>query len=705
MSDWESLSAGASEGVVKGYDPAIMRKLLAFIKPYSRIVIVAIAGMLLATGAELLQPVVLQKTIDNHIVVDYSRVSSSGLPPSVARELKLTGADPTIDGYRYFPSAGLAGVAKPERARLIADGLLDTTSWYLFPREAGNLAFERLLAAHPTFFSLSERYGAVPSADLALLTPQERSVLRAHDVRGVALGGLVYLALLFAVLLFSFAQTYLMSLAGQRVMKDIRLKLLDHTLHQSYGYLSSNPVGGLVSRVTNDVETINDLFTSVAATFFQDVTLMIGAVATLFFLNTKLALIALCSLPPVILMTLFFRLRARDAYRRVRLWVSQVTAYLSEHIAGVQVVQMFGRELRSAREFVRRNAQLLRANLAEMYVFAFFRPLTDLFASISLGVVLYFGAGMFISDSVSLGVLIAFLSLITKFYQPVMDISEKFTVLQSAMAGGERVFDLLETQSQIPDHGRRPILRPVEGRIGFENVYFAYKGGEPVLKGLSFEVQPGESVAIVGYTGAGKTTVTSLLTRLWDADSGSIKLDGVDIRDYPLPELRRVIQPVQQDVFIFSGTVTENIALGSEISDDEVRSAAAIVHADAFIERLPGGYDARLAEGGTNLSTGQRQLLSFARVIAHDPAIIVLDEATASIDTETERLVQEALERVLAGRTSIIIAHRLSTIRHCDRILALSGGVLVEEGTHQRLLANQGLYATLYRLQYEPSGH
>ncbi len=704
MSDWESLTAGQSEAVVKGYDPAIMRKLLGFIKPYARIVVVAIAGMLLATGAELLQPVVLQKTIDNHIVVDYSRVRAADLPASVARELKLTPAGAAIDGYRYFPTARLASVTAVERKQLIQAGLLDPSSWYFFPRNEANPALERLLASHPALFSVSARYGAIPSSDLGRLTPKERAVLRAHDVRGVALGGLVYLALLLAVLLFSFAQTYLMSLSGQRVMKDIRLRLLDHTLHQSYGYLSSSPVGGLVSRVTNDVETINDLFTSVAASFFQDVTLMIGAVVTLFFLNSRLALIALCSLPPVILMTLFFRLRARDAYRRVRLWVSQVTAYLSEHIAGVQVVQMFGRELRSAREFVRRNAQLLRANLAEMYVFAFFRPLTDLFASVSLGVVLYFGAGMFVSDAVSLGVLVAFLSLITKFYQPVMDISEKFTVLQSAMAGGERVFALLETQSQIPDRGRLPLKRPVRGHIRFEDVHFAYKAGEPVLKGLSFEVLPGETVAIVGYTGAGKTTVTSLLTRLWDADSGSIKLDGVDIRDYPLRELRRVIQPVQQDVFIFAGSVSENIALGSEISEEEVRRAAKIVHADGFIERLPGGYDARLAEGGTNLSTGQRQLLSFARVIAHNPAIIVLDEATASIDTETERLVQGALESVLEGRTSIVIAHRLSTIRHCDRILALSGGALVEEGTHQRLLAKGGLYATLYRLQYEPDG-
>lgn len=703
MSDWESLSVSESEGVIKGYDPVIMRKLLGFMRPYARIVVAAVVGMLVATGAELLLPVVLQRTIDNHIVVDYSRVKAADLPPRAAAELKLTGNEPLIDGYLYLPTSKLSRLAAAEQKSLSAAGLIDRRSWYLFPLEPRNQAFTRLVEGNPRLFVVGKGYGALLSADLSRLTPPERALLRSHDVRGVALGGLSYMALLVVVLLFSFAQTYLISLAGQRVMKDIRLRLLDHTLRQSYGYLSTNPVGGLVARVTNDVETINELFTSVATSLFQDLALMAGAVVTLFLLDAHLALIVLLSLPPVVFMTLFFRLRARDAYRRVRSWVSQVTAYLSEHIAGVQVVQMFGRELESAREFVRRNVQLLRANLAEMYVFALFRPLTDLFGSISVGVVLYFGAGLYLRDAVSLGILVAFLNLIGKFYQPVVDISEKFTVVQSAMAGGERVFDLLETDRRIPDQGKRPLPQPLRGEIRFERVSFGYKPGEPVLTDLSFTVQPGETVAVVGYTGAGKTTVTSLLTRLWDVESGSIKIDGVDIRDYRLQDLRRVILPVQQDVFIFSGSIAENIALGSSIGEDEVRQAARLVHADTFIEELPGGYDARLTEGGTNLSTGQRQLLSFARVIAHNPAILVLDEATASIDTETEQLVQQALAEVIAGRTSLIIAHRLSTIRHADRILVLSGGMLVEEGSHEELLARGGLYATLHRLQYEPT--
>jgi len=484
------------------------------------------------------------------------------------------------------------------------------------------------------------------------------------------------------------------------VMKDLRLKLLDHTMRQSMSYMNSNPVGSLVTRVTNDVETINELFASVATSLLQDVALMGGVVVTLFLLNPRLAIVAILTLPPVVIMTIFFRLKARDAYRRVRLWVSRVNAYLAEHIAGVDVVRMFAREVRSIAEFVGRNANLLRANLSEMYVFAVFRPLTNLFTSVSIGVVVYFGAGMVVQEVVTLGVLIAFLNLINKFYQPVMDISEKFTVLQSAMAGGERVFDLLETESRIPDTGRLRLPEKPEGRIVFDDVEFAYKEDEQVLRSLSFSIEPGENVAIVGYTGAGKTTIINLLARMYDVSGGAILLDGEDIRNYRLADLRRVVLPVQQDVFIFSGTIEENITLGSPMSREEVRRAAQTVNADRFIERLPEGYRTRLAEGGSNLSTGQRQLLSFARVVAHDPQIVVLDEATASIDTETERLIQEALGRLLAGRTSLVIAHRLSTIKHADRILVISHGKLAEEGTHSELLAVEGAYYSLYRLQY-----
>jgi ATP-binding cassette subfamily B protein len=335
-----------------------------------------------------------------------------------------------------------------------------------------------------------------------------------------------------------------------------------------------------------------------------------------------------------------------------------------------------------------------------MYVFATFRPVIDLFSSASVGIVIWYGAGMHRSGALSLGTLIAFVNLIRMFYSPVLDLSEKFTLLQSAMAGGERVFKLLDAEDEIPDEGARAMPDRVRGHIEFDNVSFAYKAGEWVLRDLSFNVEPGEMVAIVGYTGAGKTTIANLIPRFWDVVQGEIRLDGHPVRELPLAGLRRAVQPVPQDVFLFSGSIEENIRLGEEVTEERMRIACRAVHADEFIERLPDGYRTRLAEGATNLSMGQRQLISFARVLAHDPAVIILDEATSSVDTETERMIQRGLEGLLAGRTSVVIAHRLSTIRHADRIIVLAQGRVAEQGRHAALLERKGLYWNLHQLQH-----
>jgi ATP-binding cassette subfamily B protein len=428
---------------------------------------------------------------------------------------------------------------------------------------------------------------------------------------------------------------------------------------------------------------------------------MIGVLITLFLLSPRLALVVVLILPPVLAITLISRLKARDAFRRQRIASSRVYSYLAERLAGVQVVQLFRGEKKSRREFVERNDELLDANLGEMYVFATFRPIVEWLATFTTAAVLVVGSSMVLSLSLSLGVMIAFINLVQMFYGPVTDIAEKYTLLQSAMAGSERVFKLLDTEEHIPNKGTHPIEGMVRGHIDFDDVHFSYKQGEEILKGLSFTVNPGEMAAIVGYTGAGKTTITNVLARLWDIDSGVIRLDGVPVRDIPLDQLRRSVLPVLQDVFLFSGTVADNIRLGLSVTDEKVIEAAKAVHAHEFISRLPDGYQTLLSEGATNISSGQRQLISFARVIAHNPAIVVLDEATSSIDTETEHLIQLGMQRVLASRTSIVIAHRLSTIRHADQILVLSGGRLVEQGKHQELIAKGGLYAGLYRLQYE----
>ncbi len=520
------------------------------------------------------------------------------------------------------------------------------------------------------------------------------------DIHALTAKGAVYLALLTAVLLFSFAQVYLLAHTGQMVMKDIRVSLYNHIIRQSLTFMGKTPVGNLVSRVTNDVETLNDFFTSVAASVLKDISLIIGVLITIFFLNGKLAVITALSLPPVFIAASVFRRKARNAYRRLRRSVSKVNAFLSEHISGMETVQMFGREKSAERAFTEENETLFSAQLSELYVFAFFKPLMNLFTSVTVGIVIYFGAGKVAGNTLSLGVLIAFLSLIQKFYKPVLDFAEKFTILQSAMAGGERVFSLMEQDETIEDSGT--IQREeFNGKIEFKNVSFSYVQGEEVLKNLSFTVHPGETAAIAGYTGAGKTTIANLLTRMWDLESGEILLDGVDIRKIPLKVLRETMLPVQQDVFLFADTVRENIRAGSTFSEEEIITAAKAAQCHEFIQNLPGQYDYRLDERGTNLSTGQRQLLSFARVLARNPEVIILDEATGSIDTETEKLIQRAVGKLMENRTSLVIAHRLSTIRHADRILVLDRGKLAEEGTHDELIARKGLYYNLYKLQYE----
>ncbi|MCL2266665.1 MAG: ABC transporter ATP-binding protein/permease [Treponema sp.] len=513
-------------------------------------------------------------------------------------------------------------------------------------------------------------------------------------------GCVIYFFILIFVFFFTFTQTWTSNLMTQRVMKDMRISLFTKTIKQSTGYLSRHPVGRIVTRLTSDVQTMDEFFTTVLVAFLKDIAVMIGTVITLFILSPRLAAMVLITLPPVLAATLISRVKARDAFRRQRTASSKVYAYLAERLAGMQVVQLFRQEKKSSREYAKSNRELLDANLGEMYVFATFRPIVEWLSTFTLAVVIVVGSKMVLSLSISLGVLIAFISLVQMFYQPVTDIAEKYTMLQSAMAGGEKIFKLMDTDEHIADTGKAQADN-VLGHVEFDDVSFAYKEGEDVLKNLAFSIKPGQMAAIVGYTGAGKTTIINVLARLWDINSGEIRLDGIPIKDIPLEKLRTSIMPVNQDVTLFSGTIEENISLGLDISPEEIIKAAKTVHAHEFISGLPDGYKTVLSERAANISTGQRQLISFARVIAHNPRVVILDEATSSIDTETERLIQLGMKEVLAGRTSFIIAHRLSTIRDADRILVLSNGRLVEEGNHDELVAHGGIYAGLYKLQYE----
>jgi ATP-binding cassette subfamily B protein len=534
------------------------------------------------------------------------------------------------------------------------------------------------------------------------LTTAERRILRSDDLSGLKSRSLQYFLLLLSVLVFTFIQVYQASWIGQKIMADIRQGLLEHIMRQSLGYLGRTPTGSLVSRTSNDVETINEFFTNVTISFLKDGSIMGGVVLVIFALDTRLALATLITLIPAIILILLFQKRVRESFRRVRAGLSAVNSYLSERLGGMTTVQLFAAEERSRAEFGEKNDSLLEAQLGQMRIMAVFRPLIDTIASVAVALVIWYSTGLHTRGLVTLGVLIAFIELIQKFFHPVRDIAEKFNILQSALAGGERIFAMMDSIDRIRDTGENEPSsgnNPLSGDIRFENVQFSYLPGEPVLKGLSFHISPGQTVAVVGTTGAGKTTIANLLTRLWDPEKGEILLDGKNIRSMSLRDLRQTIQPVQQDVFLFSGSIAENIHLGIDMTEEQIRNAGILSRADVFIRQLPEGYSTHITEGAGNLSAGQRQLIAFARIIAHNPGVVILDEATANVDTETEILLQEGMEKLLENRTSVIIAHRLSTIRKADRILVLNEGKIIEQGSHRELLASKGVYSNLYRLQ------
>jgi len=700
-----------TDAITKEYDGNLVRRILSYLKPYRLPVFLTLAALAVSTLGELYIPVLQQRIIDGSVLARFTAFNSEGIKQqdlsaearSICEEFAALPAVITL-GDNFFVPQNQRTVMPGRVERELRDkGILEDGYWYAFSYRTDDTAITEFVYKHGTLFIRTEddetvTKAAIKMTDLYSLPANEIAVIRGGDISRVMRGGIIFLAVLVLVFVFTFSQTWTANLISQRVMKDMRLGLFTKTLSQSTAFLSRHPVGRIVTRLTGDIQTIDEFFTTVLTAFLKDLSVMLGVLVTLFILSPRLALCVIATLPPVLALTLISRVKARDAFRRQRTASSRVYAYLAERLAGIQVVQLFRREEKSCKEFAERNRELLDANLGEMYVFATFRPIVEWFATFTAAVVIVVGSKMILSLSVSLGVLIAFVNLVQMFFAPVTDIAEKYTLLQSAMAGGEKVFRLMDTDEHIPDNANRPAV--IRGSVEFDNVRFAYKKGEDVLRGLSFAVQPGHMAAIVGYTGAGKTTIINVLSRLWDVDSGEIRLDGVPVKDIPLNDLRRAVLPVLQDVFLFSGTVADNISLGLDLSREQIIEAAQAVHAHEFISRLPNGYDTILSEGATNISSGQRQLISFARVIAHNPQVVILDEATSSIDTETEHLIQMGIKRVLSGRTSFVIAHRLSTIKNADRILVLSGGALAESGTHDELIAHNGLYAGLYRLQY-----
>jgi ATP-binding cassette, subfamily B, multidrug efflux pump len=525
--------------------------------------------------------------------------------------------------------------------------------------------------------------------------------IRQGNASGLDTIALLYLGSLLLAFVVRFGQVFILQMTGQRVMMDLRREIYAHLQRLHVGFFDQNPVGRLMTRVTTDVDAVNELFTSGVVTVFGDLFTLFGIMGVMVAMNWKLALVTFSVIPLFFVVTNWFRAGSRATFREVRRWVARINAFLQENITGMPVVQLFRREARNREAFAAINRQHTDANLSQIFYYAVFYPAIELLAALATALIILYGGWRVIGGTLTLGALVAFIQYSERFWRPISDLSEKFNILQAAMASSERIFTLLDTEPKVVAPEKPVHLEKVRGRVGFENVTFGYQAGTPVLQEIDFTVEPGRSVALVGATGAGKTSIISLLTRFYDVQQGRVTLDGVDVRALDPAQLRSSLALVLQDVHLFSGTIASNIRLGSAIPDERVREAARAVHAHRFIEALPQGYETEVRERGATLSVGQKQLLSFARALAHDPRVLILDEATSSVDTETEALIQDALRVLLQGRTAIVIAHRLSTIQHVDEILVLHKGRVRERGTHQELLAQRGLYWRLYQLQYK----
>jgi ATP-binding cassette subfamily B protein len=548
--------------------------------------------------------------------------------------------------------------------------------------------------------------------------------LSSRPLVGIAQLGFCYLLLLLVSFGLEYTQTYFMQWTGLKVMFDLRSQIFRHLQHMHIGFFDKNPVGRLVTRVTTDVDALNEMFTSGVVAIFNDIFVLAGIVLIMLGMNWWLALITFSVLPLIFWATMVFRKSVRDSYRRIRTAIARINAYLQEHVTGMVVLQLFNREKRAYRSFDRVNAQHMDAYKDAIMAYALYYPVVEILSSVAIAMVIYFGGFGVLRSAVTIGVLTAFMQYAQRFFRPIQDLSDKYNILQGAMASSERVFKLLDTPVEIISP-EQPRHASGAGRIGFDHVWFAYRQMDSsddkptvpedgsnghghaghfdwILRDVSFTIEPGETVAIVGHTGAGKTTIISLLMRFYDIQRGAIRIDGVDIRQMELNDLRRRFGVVLQDPFLFTGTIENNIRLGSNwITDQQIETAAENVNVADFVRSLPEGFKAPVLERGSTMSTGQKQLISFARALAHNPKILVLDEATSSVDTETEIRVREALTRMVEGRTSVIIAHRLSTIQRADKIIVMHKGHVREIGSHQQLLAQRGIYWKLYQLQYK----
>jgi len=687
----------------QSYDIKLLARLARYLKPYRLHLVFSVFLVVIITGVELLLPYLTKMAIDDYILV-------------TARKIQLPSEDPLARDFRRRYQTLLIPTKKSniffikgKDVDRIDQGILfqlknrawmDNTRYY--PAPLYDAKVQTLIKRRPDLIEVSKKTAFIRYDHLKTLSRNELITLRQKDIAGVFRIGVVFIFSLLLGFLCTYCQIYYMEYTGQRVLHDLRMNLVSHIQKLSIPFFESNPVGKLVTRATNDIQNLQDMFSSILVQFFKDFILLLGIMVVMVLINWQMALICFALLPVIIGTTIFFSVRARDVFREVRKLIARINTYIQENFSGIQVVKIFNRQRENSRRFQQINHKYYLANIRQIIIFAIFMPSIEVFSAVAIALLIWKGGGQVVSQTISLGVLVAFLSYIQKMFQPIRFLAEKYSIMQSAMASAERIFTLLDVKEIIHDPPGPETISPFRGKIEFKNVVFGYNGGNPVLRGVSFKIEEGETIAVVGHTGAGKSTLIKLLVRFHDIQKGSIFLDGIDIRSLKKRFIRSHIGVVMQDTFLFADSIEYNIRLGNEsITDEDLDNVARLVNADRFIKKLGQGFKEVLSEEGAMLSTGERQLLCFARALAFNPKILVLDEATSDIDPETERLIQKALLNLTRQRTAFIIAHRLSTIQHADRILVLHKGRIREEGTHDELIAKKGVYYKLYQLQYQ----
>lgn len=654
----------------KAYDARLMKRLLKYAKPYSLYLFIAIIMMIAVTGLELLRPYLLKITIDDYI--------SGYQKPMYEMEIDSPHEGIVFNGNKYIRVKSLDDIDTEPTSYPIVDIILEDGNYYLGPVENENIE------------------------DRIMLDNESYSLFRENDIKGINKIALIFLIAIVLSFAFNYLQVIILNYTSQKIIFNIRQEIFGHIQSLAISYFDKNPIGRLVTRVTNDTETLNEMYTSVLVNLFKDIFVLIGIIFVMIRMNLKLALVSLALLPIILIGSVIFRKQIRAVYRLSRAQLSKINSTLNENITGMKVIQIFKKENKISGQFDEINTDYLKTSKKEITLFAIFRPSIEVVRSLGIAAIIYYGGGQVISNVIEFGVLYAFIDYLQRFFEPILDLTEKYNILQSAMASSERIFTILDDKTVI-DNPTNPVsLNDIKGKIEFKNVWFAYNADNWVLRDVSFTINPGDTVAFVGATGAGKSSIMNLITRFYDIQKGEILIDGVNIKNYDKFQLRKNIGVVLQDVFLFTGTIEDNIRLNDlEISDEKIVEVAKYVNADHFINKLPQKYKEPVMERGSTLSSGERQLLAFARTLAYNPGILILDEATSNIDTETELLIQDALEKLIKGRTSIAVAHRLSTIQHADNIIVLSKGVIKEMGTHQELLAKEGMYYDLYKLQYK----